>query len=89
MGAALGRTRQGPTFGKDWRLIQTPGYDPEEQTYYHPDHEIIRPVSAHPEEHDVVEARRLICEELLGDFPFISEAPVSYTHLTLPTTERV
>jgi hypothetical protein len=63
-----------PTFGKDWRLIQSPGYDPEEQIYYQPDDQPIPPVPAQPEEADVAEARRLICEELLGDFPFVSRA---------------
>jgi hypothetical protein len=57
-------------FGNDWRLLQEPGYHAADQVYYHPDHAPLPPVSSHPDSDDVAEARRLICDELLGEFPF-------------------
>ena len=41
-----------------------------DQVYYHPDHAPLPPVSDEPNCAEVAEARRLICDELLGDFPF-------------------
>jgi hypothetical protein len=59
-----------PTYGQDWRLIDRPGYHAADQIYYHPGHDALPPVPCIPTDHDVAEARRLICDELLGDFPF-------------------
>jgi putative DNA primase/helicase len=71
-----------PTYGKDWRLLQEPGYHSADQVFYHPDHQPLQPVSTHPSEEEVAEARRLICDELLGDFPFV--APVHLAAAVAP-----
>ena len=59
-----------PTFGQEWRLLDQPGYHAADQVYYHPDHGPLPPLAPHPDCDAVAEARRLICDELLGDFPF-------------------
>jgi hypothetical protein len=66
-----------PTYGEDWRLLCRPGYHPSDPVYYHPDHEPLPPVSTRPTCGDVAEARRLICDDLLGDFPFAGPADLA------------
>jgi putative DNA primase/helicase len=65
---------QVPTFGTNWQLLDEPGYHAADQVYYHPDHEPLPPISQKPDCDEVAEARRLICDELLGDFPFAGPA---------------
>jgi hypothetical protein len=60
-----------PVFGKGYRLLDCPGYHAEDQIYYCVDHLPILPVSSQPSAPEIAEAVRLICDELLGDFPFV------------------
>jgi hypothetical protein len=73
----LRRVAHVPTSGEGWRLLDEPGYHPADQVYYHPDHEPLPAVSPQPDCEDLAEARRLICDELLGDFPFAGEADLA------------
>ena len=61
-----------PVFGNDWRLLSDPGYHPADELFYHPDHAPLSSVSMVPEDEEIVEATRLLVEELLGQFPFAS-----------------
>jgi putative DNA primase/helicase len=63
-----------PVFGENWRLINAPGYDAQNQVYYHPDHALLPPIPSQPDVQTVAEAVSLIRDELLGDFPFASSA---------------
>lgn len=63
-----------PIVGSDG-IRTTPGYDPATKTYYAPDAAlVVRPVPEDPSTGDVEEAHHLIVTELLGDFPFVSDA---------------
>lgn len=59
-----------PVFGKDWRLLQEPGYHKADQLLYVPDHGSIPSVGTHPTRAQVRRARGLLFDELLGQFPF-------------------
>ena len=64
-----------PVFGERGQLHTTPGYDPTSRVFYAPPADLyIPPVGdwrdAGARERDVSEAKRLIVEELLGDFRF-------------------
>lgn len=63
-----------PIFDHNWSLMMQPGYHPGEQIYYHPTHPPVDPVPEHPSTAEVAEAVRLLGEELLGDFPFVTPA---------------
>ncbi|AWY09239.1 hypothetical protein vBRpoSV10_117 [Ruegeria phage vB_RpoS-V10] len=59
-----------PTFTKKGSLLTTPGYDYESKLYYHPDIALSVPsVAMKPTEENLYEAKRLIIEEVLADFP--------------------
>src|SRR5208283_4559809 len=51
-----------------------PGYHAGDEIFYAPDHPPLPPIAQQPSEDEVAEARRLICHELLGDFPFVTNA---------------
>lgn len=62
-----------PTFLPDGTLTDKPGYYEGSGLYYaSPPGLEVPSVPAQPSAEDVAEARRLICDELLGDFPFAS-----------------
>jgi putative DNA primase/helicase len=61
-----------PIFGANWRLLLEPGYHSVDQIYYHPDHGGLPPVPETPTADELDAAKRLICEELLGEFPFVN-----------------
>ena len=64
-----------PVFAPDKTLHCDPGYHPAGQTYLHLARGFSVPeVAEQPTVQDVEEARRLIEDELLGDFPFVSQA---------------
>jgi hypothetical protein len=63
---ALAGVVNAPTFGAGGELHDEPGYSPHTSLYY-------ADYVAHPEV-DAAEGRRLIMEELLGDFPFMDAA---------------
>lgn len=64
-----------PVFGRNGTLLTAPGYHPDARLLYVPAPGFdVPPVSARPTTADVAAARELICDELLGDFPFVSPA---------------
>ena len=59
-----------PSFTSSGSLISVPGYDPS-GIYYQPDITLDIPEIAHkPTSDDIMEAKRLLIEEILADFPF-------------------
>lgn len=59
-----------PIFTKDGSLLTTPGYDWHSKLYYKPDVALSVPeVPMTPTAEDVREAKRLLIEEVLADFP--------------------
>jgi len=72
---ALTRIVQAPIFSPGGDLLTTPGYHPSARIYYDPPPGLTLPaVPARPTKADVDAARQFLVTELLGDFPFISEA---------------
>ena len=64
-----------PVFGRSGTLITTPGYHPDARLLYVPAPGFTVPeIPTRPGAEDIAAARRLICEDLLGDFPFTGEA---------------
>jgi hypothetical protein len=64
-----------PVFGRNGTLLTAPGYHPDAKLLYVPAPGFeVPPISARPTTADVAAARELICDELLGDFPFVSPA---------------
>lgn len=71
----LERIVSAPVFGPQGELQVTPGYHPASRTYYQPQPGFTLPsVSDAPTKDEVERARDLLCQELLSDFPFVSEA---------------
>ncbi|MCB2124061.1 MAG: toprim domain-containing protein [Rhodobacteraceae bacterium] len=64
-----------PVFGRSGTLLTAPGYHPDARLLYVPAPGFdVPPVPARPTAADVAAARTLICDELLGDFPFVAPA---------------
>lgn len=64
-----------PVIGRSGTLLTTPGYHADAQTYYAPRPGFELPfVQARPTRPEIEAARRLIVDELLGDFPFEGDA---------------
>ncbi len=64
-----------PILAPDGTLQTTPGYHPESRTYYEPAAGFtLSPVPTHPTATEIARARDLILDDLLGEFPFTSEA---------------
>lgn len=64
-----------PVFDIAGGLCETPGYAPATTTYFIPADGLVIPrVSRTPSQADVEGARALLVEDLLGDFPFTSDA---------------
>jgi phage/plasmid primase-like uncharacterized protein len=64
-----------PVFGSDGTLITSPGYHPATRLLYEPAQSFtLPPVSEQPTSSQIGNARSLLLEDLLGDFPFVSEA---------------
>jgi hypothetical protein len=71
----LNRVTRIPVFASDGTLQLQPGYNAAAHIYYAPTDGFVSPsVPQHPTKEDVAEARRLILDELLPDFPFIGDA---------------
>jgi hypothetical protein len=63
-----------PTFDREGRLIDRPGYHPEAMLYYAPAPDLDVPtVPEAPTPTDVAEAHRWLLDELLCDFPFVGD----------------
>ena len=75
----LERVTTVPVVGPSGDLVATPGYHLHARIYYAPADDFHLPtVPAAPTPTDVQRARALITEELLGDFPFTSDAERSH-----------
>lgn len=62
-----------PVFARDGRLIDKPGFDRDSGVFYLPNDDFGEmPVDVTPE--DVEDAKKLILDDLLGEFPFSTEA---------------
>ncbi|MDP9363305.1 MAG: DNA polymerase [Chloroflexota bacterium] len=71
----LERIVSAPVFGPGGELQTEPGYHPAGRTYYAPDAGFaLPPVPEHPTAAECDEAKRLLLDELLADFPFVAEA---------------
>jgi len=77
---------QAPIFSKDGHIIATPGYHPEARLWYAPWSRMDISVPERPTEIDLKQARELILNELLGDFPFDGDASRAHavTAILLP-----
>ena len=65
--------------GSDGTVHDRAGYGRASRCFYAPaPHLSVPPVPEHPSVGDVEEAKRLIVEELLGDFPFVSPSELSH-----------
>lgn len=64
-----------PVFGRNGALLAEPGYHAEAKLLYHPEPGFaLPPIPARPAKEDIAEASALILDDLLGDFPFVSDA---------------
>jgi hypothetical protein len=70
----LTRIVEAPVFAPDGSLQLDPGYHPSSRTYYAATGLRLPDVPSKPSKDDLIRARLLIDIELLGDFPFASEA---------------
>ena len=64
-----------PVFGRQGRLLTTPGYHPDARLLYCPALGFEVPaIAERPSAEELSAARTLICEDLFGDFPFVSHS---------------
>ncbi len=71
----LKRIVAAPFFAPDGALITDPGYCPKAKTYFIPNAELQIPqISSEPSVVDLEEAKKIIFEDLLIDFPFESDS---------------
>jgi hypothetical protein len=69
-----------PVFAEDGTLQTEPGYSPANRTFYVPTPGFELPdVPDNPTPAQIVEARALLADDLLGDFPFVSPADKAHT----------
>lgn len=79
-----------PTTREDGSVLETPGYDSATRLIYRPAPDlVIPPVSVKPSDEEVAVARRLICDDLLMDFPFDDDGGASRANLISAILERV
>ena len=68
-----------PVFGRGGTLLTTPGYHPDARLLYAPTPGFVVPtIPAKPSTAEVAAARSLLCEDLLGDFPFVGPAEMAH-----------
>ncbi len=71
----LGGIVTAPVFGRGGVLLTTPGYHPDARLLYCPAPGFQLPaVPDRPSPQEITAARTLLIDDLLGDFPFVSEA---------------
>ena len=83
----LARIVHAPIFDRNGVLAATPGYHEAPRTYYAPAEGFsVAPVPVCPTQVDLVRARTLLLDELLGDFPFVGEPELAHamSFLVLP-----
>lgn len=72
---SLVRVVEAPVFGRSGKLLDTPGYHADDCIYYAASAPLDLPrVPIAPTREQVDDARRVLVEDLLGDFPFVSDA---------------
>ena len=70
-----------PVFTHDGVLVDQPGFHRASGLYYSPPKKfVVPPVPEFPSPSDVAEAKRLLFDELLGDFPFKDDGGASRAH---------
>ena len=75
----LTRIVQAPVFASNGMLQTAPGYHEASRTYHAPAEGFVLPeISAAPSPRDIARARSLIVDELLGDFPFVTDAECAH-----------
>ena len=81
-----------PVFDTDGRLVDQPGYDRPSGVWYHrPEGLEIPPVPANPLPSDIAQARAILVDDLLVDFPFVSPSDRAHAlaALLLPFVRRM
>lgn len=64
-----------PVFGRNGSLLTEPGYHAEAKLLYHPEPGFQLPsIPGRPKKDDIAQASALILDDLLGDFPFVSDS---------------
>lgn len=67
-----------PYYTQSGQLVTTPGYNPESKQFYHPAPGfVLPPIPEKPTRAQVQEASLFLGDELLGDFPFSSNADLA------------
>lgn len=69
----IARIVEAPVFGREGELTLRPGYHPHSRTYYWSSG-ISIPAVGRPDPDQLQRAKRLLLDELLGDFPFVAES---------------
>jgi putative DNA primase/helicase len=68
-----------PVFGRHGKLLTSPGYHPDARLLYQPAPGFRVPsIPERPTSQQIADARALICEDLLGDFPFVSPSELAH-----------
>ena len=68
-----------PVFGRNGKLLTNPGYHPDARLLYQPAPGFSVPaIPERPTARQIAEARSLICEDMLGDFPFVSPSEMAH-----------
>jgi hypothetical protein len=75
----LTRIVEAPVYAADGALQTVSGYHPAGRTYYAPAAGFTVPdVPDQPTRHDIDAARRLVCDNMLGDFPFVGATELAH-----------
>ena len=72
-----------PVFDENWKLLSSPGYQPSTRLFFESNGCKVPPVLDVPSDDDVEQAKSLLLEEWLGDFPFVEESSRSHAIATL------
>ncbi|EDP61733.1 Predicted P-loop ATPase and inactivated derivative [alpha proteobacterium BAL199] len=68
-----------PVFGRNGKLLTSPGYHPDARLLYAPMPGFTVPaIPVRPSAAEIAGARSLLCEDLLGDFPFVGPAELAH-----------
>ena len=71
---------EAPVFSSTGELRTTPGYDPATRTFFDASSGLIVPsVALAPTRDELANAVRILCVEVLGDFPFVGDAEMAHT----------
>jgi putative DNA primase/helicase len=82
----LERVVRMPVFTQDGRLLSSPGYDGASGLYLAaPAGLTLPPIPSAPSGAEIASARQALCEDLLGDFPFVTDADLAHAVALLLT----